>query len=210
MTIPIKALRKAALSALLPALLGFAPLAAHAATFTFAGQTPSGSDPLGGVYQIGPFGGGITNFEEDAGLQPDPTQQVLFNPLAGGLANAASFTLAITGGADKLIALSQGFGLFFETFQPNGDILSEWTASENAGKTAITFTAPKGDQLVAGQRFDVDVTFKNPLPNDFAYAITWGGAAVPEPATWAMMIVGLGLIGGVLRRDRRSMGLAAA
>ena len=57
-------IRKAALSALLPVLLGLAPLAAHAATVTFTGQNPTGTDPLGGVYQIGAFGGGITNFEE--------------------------------------------------------------------------------------------------------------------------------------------------
>ena len=34
-------------------------------------------------------------------------------------------------------------------------------------------------------------------------------SAVPEPATWAMMILGFGLVGGALRR-RRSTALAAA
>lgn len=29
-------------------------------------------------------------------------------------------------------------------------------------------------------------------------------AAVPEPATWAMLIVGFGLIGGVMRRGRQT------
>lgn len=33
-------------------------------------------------------------------------------------------------------------------------------------------------------------------------------SAVPEPAAWAMMIVGFGLVGSVLRRSRR--GFAAA
>jgi hypothetical protein len=28
-------------------------------------------------------------------------------------------------------------------------------------------------------------------------------APVPEPATWAMMILGIGIIGGVLRRRQR-------
>jgi hypothetical protein len=32
---------------------------------------------------------------------------------------------------------------------------------------------------------------------------TGGAAAVPEPATWAMMIGGFGLVGGVLRRQRK-------
>lgn len=34
--------------------------------------------------------------------------------------------------------------------------------------------------------------------------------AVPEPATWAMTILGFGLIGGQLRRGRRTRGIAAA
>jgi hypothetical protein len=33
-------------------------------------------------------------------------------------------------------------------------------------------------------------------------AIPGGGGAVPEPATWAMMVVGFGLLGGSLRRRR--------
>lgn len=208
MTISI---RKAALGALLPVLLGFAPLAAHAATttFTFTGQNPTGVDPLGGVYQVGAFGGGLTNFEEVAGLQPDPTNDVLFTP-ANGLANATSFTLTITGGNDKLISLSEGFGMFFTTDHPNDDFLSDWNATENKAGTSITFTAPDAaDALVAGERFGVDVTFTKDLPKNFAYTITWGGAAVPEPATWAMMIAGLGMIGGALRR-KNAMGMAAA
>jgi hypothetical protein len=204
-------IRKAALSALLPMLLGFAPLAAHAATttYTFTGQNPTGVDPLGGNYQIGPFGGGLTNFEEDAGLQTDKTNQVLFTP-GNGLLDATSFTLTITGSNDKIIPLSEDFGVFFETFNNQSDFLSDWTATENSAGTAVTFTADSSaDALVAGDRFGLDVTFTKDLPNNFAYTITWGGAAVPEPATWAMMIAGLGMIGGVLRR-KNALGVAAA
>lgn len=42
------------------------------------------------------------------------------------------------------------------------------------------------------------------------YGLSIFGAAVPEPAAWAMMIVGLGLIGSTLRvRARREQGVAA-
>ena len=34
-------------------------------------------------------------------------------------------------------------------------------------------------------------------------------AAVPEPATWAMMIGGLGMVGGVMRRRRKALATAA-
>jgi len=36
-----------------------------------------------------------------------------------------------------------------------------------------------------------------------------GGGGIPEPATWAMMVVGVGAIGAVMRK-RRQMGLAIA
>jgi hypothetical protein len=35
------------------------------------------------------------------------------------------------------------------------------------------------------------------------YTGTPGLSAVPEPATWAMMILGFGLVGGVMRRRQR-------
>ena len=35
-----------------------------------------------------------------------------------------------------------------------------------------------------------------------------GGPGVPEPATWAMMILGLGGVGATLRRRRSAMALA--
>ena len=190
-------------------LLGAAPLAAHAATFTFAGQVPTGTDPLGGVYAAGPFGGGLVNFEETAGLQPDPTQQVLFNPSAAGLENATSFTLTETGTVDPILSLSAGFGVFFETYTPDSHFLSVWNATENAAGTSVTFTAPTGEALLPGERFSTDVTFSeaNTLPAGFAFDVTWGGA-VPEPQSWALMILGAGAAGAALRRRRA--GLAAA
>jgi len=36
------------------------------------------------------------------------------------------------------------------------------------------------------------------------------GSAVPEPGTWAMMIAGIGMIGGVMRRKRRAEATATA
>lgn len=40
--------------------------------------------------------------------------------------------------------------------------------------------------------------------DDFTYDDMPGTNAIPEPATWAMMIAGMGAIGGALRRKRRA------
>ena len=49
-----------------------------------------------------------------------------------------------------------------------------------------------------------DIPFKN-NPHDVSHLVffgTEGTPAVPEPATWAMMIGGFGLVGGAIRRRR--------
>lgn len=51
-------------------------------------------------------------------------------------------------------------------------------------------------------------TTQRPLPATFA-ALT-ATAAVPEPSTWLMMILGFGLAGGALRRRKAAGALAAA
>lgn len=51
----------------------------------------------------------------------------------------------------------------------------------------------------------------NPLTGNFGAAnVTASVAAVPEPATWAMLIAGFGLIGAFIRRGRRQERLARA
>jgi hypothetical protein len=30
--------------------------------------------------------------------------------------------------------------------------------------------------------------------------------AVPEPSTWALLLIGFGVVGGILRRSKRSLG----
>ncbi len=50
----------------------------------------------------------------------------------------------------------------------------------------------------------LDIPFKNNA-HDLSHLVFFGDPAggVPEPATWGMMILGLGLIGGVMRRRQR-------
>lgn len=75
-----------------------------------------------------------------------------------------------------------GFGAQFCPFSPTGVNFA------GIGKS-ISF-AGVANQIV----FD-DVTFGSAIPGDT-------GGAVPEPATWAMMIVGFGMAGAAVRRRR--------
>ena len=48
--------------------------------------------------------------------------------------------------------------------------------------------------------------------HEFEFAVTYANAAVsaaPEPGTWALMLMGVGVVGYALRRSRRDLGLNA-
>jgi PEP-CTERM motif len=47
-------------------------------------------------------------------------------------------------------------------------------------------------------------SFQGAFTGDFAATNAVGPTGVPEPATWAMMLVGASAVGGVLRRSRRT------
>jgi hypothetical protein len=61
---------------------------------------------------------------------------------------------------------------------------------------------------IVGDDYDLALVWKNTIPDgDGSIRVFEGGTirlteggAVPEPASWAMMIAGFGLVGGVLRR----------
>ncbi len=48
------------------------------------------------------------------------------------------------------------------------------------------------------------------IHEDFIRTSMWAGAPIPEPASWAMMIAGFGLVGGIARRRREGLTSQAA
>lgn len=86
----------------------------------------------------------------------------------------------------------------------NGDQLGSWT---NQRVTITSSQAIYGVQLRSTTpAFEVD--------NFFFSGHAGGGndvhAAVPEPASWAMMLIGFSAIGGAIRSQRRKVSFAAA
>ena len=68
-----------------------------------------------------------------------------------------------------------------------------------ANVSRLTLTFAGGADAYRDGRTDAWYTVSN---------VTYGGGAVPEPATWAMMLMGFGLIGATAR-GRRQVALAA-
>jgi hypothetical protein len=92
-------------------------------------------------------------------------------------------------------------GLFFN-FSGSGFALFQ-NPAPGSGINFICFAG----QLCGGasNRISITVdTFGDGIPQQGVVQIGFagGGGVIPEPATWAMMIAGFGLVGGALRRRR--------
>jgi hypothetical protein len=75
-----------------------------------------------------------------------------------------------------------------------------------------TATATYGDQVFIGESFFFPGSSPelDPIQNWARFSLAAGpGPQVPEPATWAFMIVGFGLVGAAMRRARKPMKAAA-
>jgi hypothetical protein len=83
------------------------------------------------------------------------------------------------------------------------------TAANN-GTTALTFldnTLTAFNRYVFTTRVGGDVIYGGDLGQGYTID-TISGAVVPEPASWALMIAGFGLVGGLMRRQRQQRALA--
>ena len=196
---PLVVLKKSALLAVLPLGLLAAPLAAHATDFTFTGAGSTGADPLGGNWEAGPNTFGLPQFDE-------PLVNNAFPEFAagGGLAFATSLTFTFTGGNEGFDML-RGAGLT-HVASPQG---TGWTTTF-LSPTSVRFDAPTGDRLDPGDTFSLLIGLTKPVdPSTFSFSATWSdglpAAAVPEPASWALMIAGFGLAGATLRRRNTAL-----
>jgi hypothetical protein len=94
---------------------------------------------------------------------------------------------------------------FFDTRFEDVTTGQFWTKTY-VGSDKVVFEAPTGSKISKGDQFFVNVAFSGPVnTNKFSFAGLWSDASlgVPEPATWAMMLMGFGLIGVTARRQRR-------
>ncbi len=124
----------------------------------------------------------------------------LYNMLSGNIfltgyaaMNYIEFGLTGTGGGgtiDFIITGSDGTTNFFNQLIGSGNTFYAFSATGNSTITNVQFRADAPLELTLLKQVRID-----PLV-----------APVPEPATWAMMLIGFGAIGVSLRRRRRNEG----
>lgn len=203
------ALRRAAPAWLVLATLIAGPAAAATVNVDFADQTASFVTPVANPldYAVASFSSanGLRVFTFGGGFPLD-------KGLCAHATNACRSALTIDLSANVT-------SLSFDVFQVDErDSVLSVAATSLGGVQASTLSLTKGwnvnrltlSDLAGVTRLVLDGTSdeEGVIYDNFSFetaASTTGG--VPEPATWALMISGLGLAGGVLRRRRRQVGL---
>ena len=207
------------------------PVAAHATvtvTSTGYGLTaPAGPGPLvtfdgeGGGF-AGFTLGGTLPYGTQMGTSPLPGAAPYDGPVNG--ADMTNYLTVPTGGLASLTSAAAytTVSLFwgsidnynaFNLLDSSGNIFETITSS-----TLGVLSSGNGDQTAADTNRRVTITSDTPF-----YGVSFGSqhdsfeadnikftSAVPEPATWMMMLFGFGFMGAAMRKAKRKQGSAAS
>ena len=170
-----------------------APTKINQITF-YNSLSPSTSTPLSDVFTfyLSTTKAGVATFDTDPMQYPDASFTQVFSGTLSAIAD---------GRLD--IALSTAFD-----YDPS---------MGNLVLTVKDFTLGSGGNLFLDADKNTSVTNMRmySYPYDFNQGLVTGfndslAAAVPEPATWAMMIIGFGAVGSMVRTSRRRNAFSAA
>jgi PEP-CTERM putative exosortase interaction domain len=133
--------------------------------------------------------------------------------LSGLTGNGGALSDGGSGNVDGWGTFNQTINQFDGFSQPSTAISFTLTNTSGTWASDSLVLTPNADGHSVGAHIAVCVLATNPTCNSTIGAIatgfaTNGGAPIPEPATWAMMILGFGGIGAMLRRRRDALTLA--
>jgi hypothetical protein len=126
-----------------------------------------------------------------------------------GVTDTVSFSSPVTNPVMAIVSLGQpGLTASFnfasnEPFVLLGGGPSSTWGGEPLTSSGETVFGTEGNGLVEFIGTYSQITWTNPTFEDY-YAFTVGTAGVPEPAAWAMLLIGLGAVGASLRLARRT------
>jgi len=133
-------------------------------------------------------------------------QDGFVNPSGGSLAvggpfaNVTAYTLVSNGG-------TLGTGSYIDGFPDAGQVFGLDAAANflTVYNGYVSLSSLSGSTTFVGQTIESlglnPGTYVYSLPNDTLTVVVPG--AVPEPASWAMMLMGFGAVGGMMRSRRR-------
>ena len=144
----------------------------------------------------------------------------------GAVSSALSFDVKGSGAFTAIFSFLNPFNLASAggsaTFNFDPDVIIFTGGNISGGGTATTVAGPAGASIQinrlglsqGAQTLTINGTLsRSPGGNAFARIggqLTLTGAVVPEPATWALFILGFGAIGGALRRRGGAVRLSKA
>lgn len=110
-------------------------------------------------------------------------------------------TLTLTDGATfDLGSVAGAFSSAIASLNAAGDTVTiDFSPTEYVGAELGALDGIFGDFLIN----------RNGLGEGDSFSLVVSAGAVPEPATWAMMIAGFGLVGSAMRRRRGNLAVAA-
>ena len=205
------------------AVAGLASAANAAGVTTYDTSLPN---PPGVFFGTGNFNDGYAVTTDGAlsiGLKskitgdPNDTITPVGDDYSIALGKNVSFDYAVIPGSTTQLAnatatltiLDVGTGQTF-SFDPSPATVTDDKTSNGAYENSeqLAFFPADGFSLTQNGTYDVTLTLTGVQGIDGAVSvedvITYGSGAVPEPASWALMILGLGGVGGALRRNRKS------
>jgi hypothetical protein len=177
--------------------------------FSASAGTTSGTDAYGDPWTYGSTSGGITTGVGAGQLSWGiPGLGAGVTGYGGGTPATnfeISFVLPLGSGLSISTAPSSGYGGYNEATRFDDTTTGlEWT-TDVLSANEVAFLAPAGEPLSPGDSFFVNVIFNGPASADTSVgfsAFYTEGSVVPEPAT--MAVLGIGLLGlGIARRRRR-------
>lgn len=124
---------------------------------------------------------------------------------ATGLASATSLSATFT--IQNYLSVDQ----FFDVLVNGVDVGAYDVAPDGGSGAYQTLSFSKTFATIAGPNYGLEYVLDNTIPGgDGSIAFTDGGTVtlsgtVPEPAAWALMLVGFGALGAGLRRARRGV-----
>ncbi len=126
---------------------------------------------------------------------------------AGGVETDKSTLFPTIDGSEFTVNyLSGDNSLSFAYDQGSGDPVIHYFAIFQAGTTRLFHDS---DPITSGNIALSDYYPRNPGYSHITFFDT-GTPAVPEPATWAMMLLGFGFVGGAMRSAKRRQRLAVS